>query len=235
MDYKVAVPVVQSMGIGVEDIGQAVRFYEEHKDLIKSLISFFRGLFEHHANPAVVPAPPPVTLVVPPPPPAPPLTKTGDAGRIKGILRFVEKARRNAESGQRGELEDHARFLEIQAGANADDGSWLHCDATLFWEDESEIYPGDPRWAQVNKWAPNGCEVWLYYEWNGQSTLAGHHSEFVEPGSVEDNHGCNPTYKITGKGKFRYGFQYKRKDGTMLDTGLIGQGDVVDGEPFNIA
>jgi len=235
MDWKDAVPVVQDL-TGIKNLSGAIRFYEDHKDLIKSLWSFFQGLRNHRQQPAVVPPPPPVILVAPPLPvvTAPQLGQ--DVASLHGILRFVEKARRNSSSGQRGELEDRARFLEIQAGAFIDDGSWLHTDCTPRMDDGTELAPGDPRWSLVNNWAPNGQAIWLYYEFDGLSTLDGHHSEGVEPSSVEDDHGCTPAYKVTAQGphKIRFGFQYKRHDGKLLDTGVIGQGDVVGGVPFNV-
>lgn len=235
MDYKVAIPVVKQL-TGIEDLATAVRFYEEHKDLIHSVVNFFKGLFGHHQAPAVIAPPAPVVLATPWPPVVPPATLPGgDITLIVGKLSFVELALRNSSDGQRGEFEALPRFKEIQAGANIDDGSWLHCNLTPYMPDGSELAPGDIRWGSVNNWAPNGAAIWLYYEWDGQSTLDGHHSEFVEPGSVADDHGCTPTYKITGKGKFRFGFQYTRHDGKVLDTGLIGQGNVRDGAPFNIA
>lgn len=189
--------------------------------------------------PAAVPAPPPV---------ATPLTATaaGDIATLKGKLSFIELPPRitglprGVSSPEQPNIESHARFDEIQQGANIHCDSWLHCDVDPIGDDGAKYETGDPRWASANHWAPNGNPIWLYYEWNGQSTLDGHHSEFVEPGSVEDDLGCTPTYKITGPGKFRFGFQYKRHDGKLVDSGLIGQGGAgshgaVGGAPFNIS
>lgn len=237
MDYKEVIPVVKQL-TGIEDLATAVRFYEGHKDLVHDVVEFFKRLFVHTKTPAVAAPPVPVLLAPPPPPAISPINVTlagDDVTLIVGKLSFVELAPRNSSDGQRGEFEALPRFKEIQQGANIDDGSWLHCNLTPYMPDGSELAPGDPRWAMANKWAPNGAEIWLYYEWNGKSTLDGHHSEFVEPGSVADDHGCTPTYKITAAGQFRFGFQYKRRDGIMLDTGLIGLGNERGGRPFNIA
>jgi hypothetical protein len=250
MDYRQAVPVVQQL-TGIKDLGSAVRFYEEHKDLIKRVVSFFSGLLGHHENPAVLPPPLPVVLeaapkpvVVAPPTPgaqeAPPEPDDIKVLRVK--LLFVERPVRSIASGQRGVgddiLEDHARFDEILQGANIDDGSWLHTDCSPFGFDGTEIATGDPRWAFVNRAAwPNGNPIFPYYEWNGHLTSILHGdvgSPEVNPGSFEDNEGCTVTYKLDGKGTFRFGYLARRRDGTLVDSGLIGQGNVVGGAPFNV-
>ena len=86
--------------------------------------------------------------------------------------------------------------------------------------------------------------VWPYYEFNGKLTsiLAGDDgSPEVNPGGGGPE-GCTITFKIEGKGTFRFGYLARRRDGTLVDSGLIGQGNVVagegnvrDGAPFNVA
>jgi hypothetical protein len=212
--------------------------------LINALFAFIANLFRQRATataPAPTTQPAPVTTVVTtvttPATPAPVAAPAAGGDEIKqlvGKLYFVEIPARIA--GARGEIEDRDRFQQIQAGANIHRDSWLHTDVKPIADSGTEITTGDPRWASQNHaWSPNGCPVWLYYEFDGQSTLDGHHSDSVEPGSVEDDQGCTPTYKITGPGKFRFGFQYKRHDGTMVDSGLIGQGNVAGGAPFVIS
>lgn len=211
--------------------------------LINAIFGFLANLIHGHAK-ATAPAPtaqpaPVATVVTTVVTPAPAATTPAPAAggdeirQLVAKLYFVEIPSRIA--GGRGEIEDRDRFQQIQAGANIHRDSWLHTDVKPIADSGSEITTGDPRWASQNRWAPNGCPVWLYYEWNGQSTLDGHQAEEVEPGSVEDDQGCTPTYRITGAGKFRFGFQYRRHDGTMVDSGLIGQGNQVNGAPFNIS
>lgn len=226
--------------------------------LFNLLLGLLNGLIHRHAQatapaPGVVPVP--ITTPAPPLPvavaaPAPPIVApvavvpvaAGDIAALHAKLSFVEIPPRvtGQPRGSEGSIEGRPRFDEIQAGANIHADSWLHCDVDPIGDNGVKYETGDPRWAAANRWAPNGNPIWLYYEWNGQSTLDGHHSENVEPGSVEDDLGCTPTYKITGPGKFRFGFQYLRHDGRMVDSGLIGQGGAgshgaVGGEPFNIS
>jgi hypothetical protein len=215
--------------------------------IIAALFSFISGLFHQHAKatapaPATQPAPVSTvvtTVVTSPATPAPAAASPNDEpATLKAKLFFVElpprvtgKPRGSSEEN----FEGRERYAEILAGANIHSDSWIHTNCSPFAADGTEIATGDPRWAAANRWAPNGCPIWLYYEWNGQSTLEGHHSENVEPGSVEDDMGCTPTYKVKGPGKFRFGFQYRKHDGTMVDSGLIGQGNQPGGEPFNIS
>ncbi len=205
--------------------------------ILTALFAFINGLFHRHAAatapaPGVTPAP--VTAPLPPVP-VPPVTAAlgEDIKQLMGKLFFVEVAARSA--GGRGTIEDRARFQEIQGGANIHSDSWLHTDVDPVGDSGSKYVTGDPRWATANHWAPNGNPIWLYYEMDGQSTLDGHHSEAVEPGSVEDDQGCTPVYKVHGPGKFRFGFRYTRHDGTVVDSGLIGQGNQPGGAPFNIS
>ncbi len=207
-------------------------------NIISQLLAFINGLFHRHAA-AVAPAPGvvPVPVTAPAPVPAPvapvAVAATDDIRQLLGKLYFVEVAARVA--GGRGTIEDRARFQEIQGGANIHGDSWLHTDVDPVSDSGTKYETGDVRWATSNHWAPNGNPIWLYYEMDGQSTLDGHHSESVEPGSVEDDQGCTPTYKVHGPGKFRFGFRYTRHDGRVVDSGLIGQGNQPGGAPFNIS
>lgn len=216
--------------------------------LVNSIVALLGNLVHGHATatlpaPGVVPVPVttpatvPVVPAVAPVAPQPTTVVAGDIAALKGKLYFVELPPRvtGKPRGSEGGIEGRERFQEIQAGANIHADSWLHCDVDPIGDNGVKYETGDARWAGANRWAPNGNPIWLYYEWNGQSTLEGHHAEEVEPGSVEDDLGCTPTYKITGPGKFRFGFQYLRHDGRMVDSGLIGQGNVPGGEPFNIS
>lgn len=239
-DLAVVAPLVQAL-TGVEGVGKAVQVYTQNKSVFDAIFHFIAGLVSHHNAPATVAPPAPVVLtpptpVVVPAPPAP-AGLLDDVRSLKAKLSFVEKARRNAESKQRGELEDHGRFLEILDGANIDDGSWLHTDASPIADSGTEIITNDPRWATLNHSWPNGNVVFPYYEWNGKLckiTEGDHGSDEVEPGSFEDDEGCTVTYKLTGKGTFRFGYIARRKDGTLIDSGLVGQGNVAGGAPFNI-
>jgi len=159
-----------------------------------------------------------------------------DIGRLRVKLMFVELAPRN-NGGKRGGIENQERFTQILAGANIDDGSWLHTDCTPTADSGTEVLTGDPRWAGMNRSWPNGNPIFPYYEFNGRLTKiteGDHGSDEVEPGSFEDDQGCTVTYKITGPGTFRFGYLYRRHDGRLIDSGLIGQNNQVDGAPFNI-
>jgi hypothetical protein len=234
-DLSVVAPKVQAL-TGIEDIGKVVQVYTQNKGFFDMLFGLVKGWLAHRSDPATVPAPPPVTLtpppvVIPPPVSAPVVPGTvDDVKRLQARLAFVEKARRNAVSGQRGELEDLPRFTEILAGANIDDGSWLHTDCTPFADSGTEIAPDDPRWPTLNHSFPNGNVVFPYYRFNGKLTKiteGDHGSGEVEPGSFADDQGCTVTYKINGKGKFEFGYLARRHDGTLVDSGLVG--------PFNVA
>jgi hypothetical protein len=213
--------------------------------ILSAFFAFIGNLIHHQAKvtaPAPDTHPVPLTTPVPPPvavAPAPTAAAVAGAGTfdevatIKGHLGMIELPVR-LTGGVRG-VEDLPRRQEILAGANAHSGSRFHMDFSPFLANGTEIGTGDPRWATANRWAPNGCPVWLYYECDGLSTLDGHHSDNVEPGSVEDDMGCTPTFLVTGPAKVRFGAQYRRHDGTMVDSGLIGQGNVAGGEPFNVS
>lgn len=234
-DLSVVAPKVQAL-TGIEDIGKVVQVYTQNKSFFDLLFGLVRGWLAHQNDPATVPVPPPVTLTPPPAIPVPVVLPPAAAGAVDDVkvlrarLAFVEKARRNSANGQRGELEDHPRFLEILAGANIDDGSWLHTDCTPLADSGTEIATGDPRWPTLNHSWPNGNAIFPYYEWNGRLTKiteGDHGSGEVEPGSFEDDEGCTVAYKINGKGKFRFGYIARRHDGTLVDSGLVG--------PFNVA
>ena len=202
---------------------------------LKAFIALFGKLIHHQAN-VSAPAPDthaaPVTAPVGPVTAAPvtPVAPTAsgtfdEIATLKGHVGMIELPVR-LTGGQRGVEDLDRRHEIIYNGANAHSGSWFHTDFSPFLANGVEIATGDPRWASANHWAPNGCPVWLYYECDGQSTLDGHHSELVEPSSVADDQGCTPTFKVTGPCKVRFGAMYKRHDGSIVDSGYIGQGNV---------
>jgi hypothetical protein len=180
------------------------------------------------AAPVVAPV-----VVAPVAPPAPP-AGVDDIGKLKVHLGIIED--RNGR-----QLSD-AEIANIQnSNGNMDDGARIHTDCTPFGDSGSEYVPGDARWNGANRSWPNGAPVFPYYEADGKLTSILHGDQgtpWVEPQSVADDNGCTVTFHVAPtdgqQHTFRYGYLYRRHDGTIVDSGLIGRGNVVNGTPYTI-
>lgn len=194
------------------------------------------------------PAPVPTVPAPAPPPTAPPSAPVAQPGAptVPGRkLRIVSgKARLSSIYGRDNVTGvGAAATANVLAGGNADNGWHLHTDSEWTLEDGTVLQPGDPRWAQVNRWAPNGNAIYPYYEYDGQLTDIRHGdkgSDYVDPKSFVDDEGCTVTFEVetppphNTQHTFRFGYFARNEDGSEADTGLIGQGNVSGGAPFNI-
>ena len=188
--------------------------------------------------PVIPPAPPAPTQVTPPTP-APVTPTAGTKLRIvSGKARVSSIYGRDNVTGV-GE----AATQNVLNGGNFDNGWHMHTDSEWTLSDGSVLQPGDPRWAQVNRWAPNGNAIFPYYEYDGQVTdirHGDHGSDYVDPKSFEDDEGCTVTFEVetpaphNTQHTFRFGYMHKNEDGLWVDTGLIGQGNRVNGDPFKV-
>lgn len=187
------------------------------------------------AEPAPAPVAPPAPAPVPvPPAPAPAARKlriVKGTAHVTGVY-----DRNNVGAGD-------AALAAVLRGDNMDNGYILHTDSEWTLEDGSVLRTGDPRWQQVNRWAPNGNAIFPYYEYNGVLTAiwAGDHgSEFVDPFSFEDDEGCTVSFRVetpaphNTQATFRFGYAHRNEDGEWVRTGLIGQGNVPEGAAFKV-
>lgn len=191
-------------------------------------------------QPIVIPSTPPPAQPAPRPIPSP-ASPASTGGRMVRIVRL--KAKLTGIFDRRNQPVTPDPLPGVLRGDNWDNGFIGHSDCTPILEDGTELRTGDPRWKELNRWAPNGNAIFPYYEYNGQLTdirHGDHGSEFVEPESFEDDEGCTVSWKVdtadphNTQATFRFGYMYKAEDGSFVDSGLIGQGNKVDGEPFNI-
>ena len=188
-------------------------------------------------TPAPAPAPPPTVpapappVVVAPPAPARKLRIVKGTAHVTGVY-----DRNNVGAGD-------AALAALLRGDNMDNGYILHTDSEWTLEDGSVLRPGDPRWKDVNRWAPNGNAIFPYYEYNGALTAiwAGDKgSEFVDPFSFEDDEGCTVSFRVetpaphNTQATFRFGYAHKNEDGEWVRTGLIGQGNLPEGVAFKV-
>lgn len=184
------------------------------------------------ANPAPAPAQPaPPVPVAPAPAPA--------SGAKLRIIKLTARLtgvydRNNVGAGD-------VALARAHRGDNTDNGYIFHTDGEATLEDGTVLQPGDPRWRQVNRWAPNGNAIFPYYEYNGVLTdirHGDHGTPSVNPFSFVDDEGMTVSFQVdtaephNTQAGFRFGLMHKNEDGTFVDSGLIGQGNVSDGKPF---